>query len=253
MEVTTNGGHAVPAQVVGYDHESGFGLVRATQPLNVRPMALGKSAALKERDPVLIASAGGADTVAAARVAGRRAFAGSWEYLLEDAIFTAPPYPAWSGAALISREGKLVGVGSLIVRDATSGKGEPEPGNMFVPIDRLGPILADLISEGRSLGPPRPWLGLTTEEVAGHLVVARVAADGPAEKAGIKPGDIVVGVGGKPAKSLADFYRMVWARRSAGASVPLDVRRRENATLLTRRVDVQSMNRMDHLKLKSTF
>ncbi len=253
VEVTTNGGHAVPAQVVGYDHESGFGLVKATQPLNVRPMALGKSAALKERDPVLIASAGGVDTVAAARVAGRRAFAGSWEYLLEDAIFTTPPYPAWSGAALISREGKLVGIGSLIVRDAASGKGEPEPGNMFVPIDRLGPILADLISEGRSLAPSRPWLGLTTEEVAGHLVVSRVAADGPAEKAGLKRGDIIVGVGGKPAKSLADFYRMVWAKRSAGASVPLDVRRRENAGMPTRRIDVQSMNRMDHLKLKSTF
>ncbi|HZT48334.1 MAG TPA: S1C family serine protease [Hyphomicrobiaceae bacterium] len=251
VEVTTNGGHAVPAQVVGYDHESGFGLVKATQPLNVRPMALGKSAALKERDPVLIASAGGVDTVAAARVVGRRAFAGSWEYLLEDAIFTAPPYPAWSGAALISREGKLVGVGSLIVRDATSGKGEPAPGNMFVPVDRLAPILADLIAEGRSLGPPRPWLGLTTEEVSGRLVVARVAADGPAEKAGLKPGDIIVGVGGKPARSLADFYRMVWAKRSAGASVPLDVQ--EHATASTRRIDVHSMNRMDHLKLKSTF
>jgi S1-C subfamily serine protease len=252
VEVTTNGGHAVAAEVVGYDHESGLGLVKASAPLNVRPMGLGKSAALKDRDPVLIASAGGANTVAAARVVARREFAGSWEYLLEDAIFTAPPYAAWSGAALINREGKLVGVGSLIVRDATSAKGEPEPGNMFVPIDRLAPVLADLISEGRSLGRPRPWLGLTTEQVAGRLVVSRVAAGGPAEKAGLKRGDVIVGVGGRAAKSLADFYRMVWARRSAGASVPLDVRQ-DNSAGTTRRVDVQSMNRMDHLKLKSTF
>ena len=158
-EVVTNDGRTVPADVVGYDHETGFGLLRATEPLKVRPMALGKSADLKEKDPVLVASFGGADMVAPAHVAARREFAGSWEYLLDDAIFTAPPHPAWSGAALISREGKLVGVGSLVVGDA-SGKGDGEPGNMFVPIDRLPPILADLIADGRASGPARPWLGV---------------------------------------------------------------------------------------------
>lgn len=248
VEVTTNGGHAVAANVVGYDHETGFGLLRASAPLGVRPMGLGKSADVKERDPVLIASAGGTDMVAAAHVVAKREFAGGWEYLLEGAIFTAPPHPAWSGAALISREGKLVGVGSLVVANA-AGKSDPEPGNMFVPIDKLAPILADLISEGRAQGPSRPWLGLTTEDVSGRLLVTRVAADGPAEKAGLKRGNIIVGVAGQAPKTLADFYRKVWAKGGAGTRVPLDVMQ-DNTV---RRIDVQSINRMDHLKLKSTF
>lgn len=248
VEVTTNAGHAVTADVVGYDHETGFGLLRTSSPLSVRPMGLGKSASLKESDPVLVASAGGTDMVGAAHVVAKREFAGSWEYLLEEAIFTTPPHPDWSGAALINREGKLVGVGSLIVGDA-GGKGEATPGNMFVPIDKLPPILADLISEGRAQGPPRPWLGVTTEEVGGRLLVSRVAAGGPAEKAGVKRGDVVVGVGGETAKTLADFYRKVWAKGDAGTTVPLDVVQ-DNAT---RRIDVPSANRMDHLKLKSTF
>jgi S1-C subfamily serine protease len=180
-------------------------------------------------------------------VAARREFAGGWEYLLADAIFTAPPHPVWSGAALISREGKLVGVGSLIVADV-SGKGEGGPGNMFVPIDGLGPILADLIADGRTSGPARPWLGVTAEEIGGKLLVARVAAGGPAEKAGVRKGDILSGVGGETAKSLADFYRKVWARGSAGITVPLDVLRDD----APRRLDVPSANRLDHLRLKST-
>ena len=247
-EVVTNDGRTVPANVVGYDHETGFGLLKATQPLNLRPMGLGKSADLKEKDPVLVASFGGTGMVAPVHVVARREFAGSWEYLLDEAIFTTPPHPAWSGAALINREGKLVGVGSLIVRDV-GGKSAGEPGNMFVPIDRLPPILADLIAEGRVSGPARPWLGVTAEEIAGRLLVARVTAGGPAEKAGVQKGDILVGVGGQTAKSLADFYRKVWARGGAGTAVPLDVLRDSQA----KRIDVESMNRLDHLKLKSTF
>jgi serine protease Do len=247
-EVTTHGGHAVSANVVGYDHETGFGLLRAAAPLKVRPMDLGKSADIKEKDPVLVASHGGPEMVSAAHVAARREFAGSWEYLLEQAIFTSPPHPAWSGAALINREGKLVGVGSLIVRDA-SGRSDGVPGNMFVPIDRLPPILAELMSEGRVSGPARPWLGLTTEEVGGRLLIARVAPGGPAEKAGVEKGDVITGVAGKAAKGLADFYRKVWARGGAGTTIPLDVLHDDQK----RRIDVQSMDRMDHLKTKSTF
>ena len=246
-EITTNDGHSVPANVVGYDQETGFGLLQAIAPLKVRPIALGKSADVKERDPVVIASAGGAGSVTAARVVALREFAGSWEYLLDQAIFTSPPHPEWSGAALISREGKLVGVGSLVVTDADGNGGGP--GNMFVPIDLLPPILADLIADGRTSGSPRPWLGMTTEETGGRLLVSKVAPAGPAEKAGLRRGDIVLGVNGDVARGLADFYRKVRASGAAGATVPLDVRR-DGAE---QRIDVQSMNRLDHLKLKSTF
>ena len=247
-EVVDNNGRTVSASVVGYDHESGFGLLRTVEPLKLKPMPLGKSAEIKAHDPVLIASFGGVGMVAAAYVVAKREFAGSWEYMLDDALFTAPPHPAWSGAALISREGKLVGVGSLIVGDAV-GAGDKTPGNMFVPIDRLSPILGDLISDGRVSGGGRPWLGLNTEELRGRLLVGRVTPGGPADKAGLKRGDVIVGVNGEPAKDLADFYRKVWARGPAGVDVPLDVLQESQV----RRVEVKSINRLDHLKLKSTF
>ena len=247
-EVVTNDGRTVPASVVGYDHESGFGLLRTLEPLKLKPMALGKSSEVKERDPVLVASSGGAAMVAPAYIVAKREFAGSWEYMLDDALFTSPPHPAWSGAALIDRAGKLVGIGSLIVGDAVGG-GEKTPGNMFVPIDRLPPILADLIANGRIPGPGRPWIGLNAEELRGRLFVSRVTPGGPADKAGVKRGDVIVGVKGEPPKNLADFYRKVWAQGDAGVSVPLEVLQ-DSAV---RRVEVKSINRLDHLKLKSTL
>jgi len=245
-EIRANDGRTVPANIVGYDHETGFGLLRAMIPLKVRPLPIGKSADLREGDPVVIASFGGAAGAAPVRVIAKKEFAGSWEYLLDEAIFTAPPHMQWSGAALINREGKLVGVGSLILSDANGGG---VPGNMFVPIDRLPPILSDLIAQGRVSSAPRPWLGVTTNEIGGKLLLSQVAPAGPGEKAGLKRGDIVVSVAGARPKGLADFYRKVWARGEAGATVPLDIERGGE----TRHFDVQSMNRLDHLKLRNTY
>ncbi|MEA2956184.1 MAG: hypothetical protein QOJ58_1684 [Alphaproteobacteria bacterium] len=247
-EVVDNSGRTVPASVVGYDHETGFGLLRTMEPLKLKPMPLGKSADVKERDPVLVASFGGPDMVAGAYVVAKREFAGNWEYMLDEALFTAPPHPAWSGAALINREGKLVGVGSLIVGDAAGGS-DKTPGNMFVPIDRLLPVLGDLISDSRVAGPGRPWLGVNTDELRGRLFVSRVTPGGPAEKAGLKRGDVVVGVNGEPPKNLADFYRKVWAQGTAGTTVAIDVLQDSQV----RRVEIKSINRLDHLKLKTTL
>ena len=247
-EITTNAGRTVAATIVGYDHETGFGILRAIQPLKIKPLALGRSGDVQVNDPVLIASGGGPDMIGAARVAAKREFAGSWEYLLDEAIFTKPPHPAWSGAALISREGKLLGVGSLIVGD-TGGDGGGTPGNMFVPIERLPPILGDLIADGRVSGTGRPWLGVAADDMRGHLVVSRVTPGSPGEQAGIRRGDEIVGVAGEAPRSLADFYRKIWATGAAGATVPLDVQRGGDK----RRVDVKSINRLDNLKLKSTL
>lgn len=248
VEVQSNDGRTVPAEVVGYDHASGFGLVRTLAPLRARPLTLGRSEDLKERTPLLIASHGGVSRVLPVELIAKREYAGSWEYLLDQAIFTAPAHPAWSGAALINSKGELVGIGSLILGDV-SGKGDGVAGNMFVPIELLPPILGDLISLGRVSGPARPWLGLTTEEARGRLVVSRVVPEGPAEKAGMRRGDVIVGVAGAEPKSLADFYRKVWAVGEAGVTVPLDVQHGGE----TRRVEIKSMDRLDHLKLKSSF
>jgi S1-C subfamily serine protease len=233
---------------VGYDHVTGFGLLRTLEPPKIKPLPLGKSADVKEQDPLLVSSSGGAGMVLPVRVASRRVFAGSWEYLIEDAIFTSPPHPTWSGAALINREGRLVGIGSLIVGDA-KGENQQSPGNMFVPIDLLPPIMGDLLSKGRVAGPGRPWLGVNAQPVAGKLVVGRVAPESPAGKAGLKRGDVILGIGGVKTTTLVEFYQRMWATGDAGVTVPLDV----EASGGSRRLDVPSANRLDTLKLQSTF
>jgi S1-C subfamily serine protease len=246
-EIVTNAGRTLPATVVGYDHETGFGLLRTLQPPKIKPLALGRSADLKAQDPALVASYGGADAVLPVHVASRREFTGSWEYLVDDAIFTNPPHPAWSGAALIDRQGKLVGVGSLIVGDSMGGV--PSPGNMFVPIDLLPPIMGDLLAKGRIAGDGRPWLGLNAQEAHGQLVIGRVAAESPARAAGLERGEIIVGINGETTATLSELYRKMWALGAAGVTVPLDVKSGDT----TRRVDVKSVNRLDTLKLGSTY
>jgi S1-C subfamily serine protease len=245
-EIGTADGRTVPATVVGYDHESGFGLLRALLPLKTAPIPFGRSADLKEGEPVVVASFGGPSMAGLAKVAAVREFAGSWEYLLDQALFTAPPHPAWSGAALLNREGRLVGIGSLVVGEVGGGKG---PGNMFVPVDLLQPILGDLLARGQAPGPGRPWLGMTVNEVGDRLLVGRVAPEGPAAKAGVEAGATIVGVAGARPSGLADLYRKVWALGGAGAVVPLDLSRNDE----TRRVEVTSGNRLEHLKLKSSL
>ena len=247
-ELITNAGRTVPATIVGYDHETGFGLLRAIEPLKIKPLPFGKSADVKEQDPELVASFGGADMVLPVHVISRREFTGSWEYLIDGAIFTSPPHPAWSGAALINREGKLVGVGSLIVGDA-SGEQKQTPGNMFVPIDILLPVMGDLLANGRISGPGRPWLGVNAQELHGSLIVGRVTPGSPAEKSGLRRGDVIVGIDGERTRTLGDFYRRLWATGAAGVAVPLDVL----SSGERRRIEVQSINRLDSLKLKSTF
>lgn len=247
-EIITNDGRKIAANIVGYDHDTGFGLLRATAPLKLRAMQFGKAADLKVGEPVLASSFGGRDGTVPAFIAALREFAGSWEYLIDGAIFTAPAHSHWSGAALINREGKLVGVGSLIVGDV-GGKHTGVAGNMYVPIDLLPPILADLINDGRAANAPKPWLGVNTEEVNGKLIVSRITPGSPAEKSGMKRGDVIVSIGGEAPTGLADMYRKIWSRGGAGVDVPVDFERDGGK----RHLDIKSMNRLDHLRLKSTL
>ena len=248
IEVTGPGGRTVPATLAGYDHASGFGLLKLVAPLGGKPLALGESQALAERDPAMVATAAGAEGVNLVRVVSRRPFSGSWEYQLDSAIFTYPPVAEWSGAPLIGVRGELLGLGSLIVADA-GAPGTQSPGNMFVPIDLVKPILADLIANGRRSGPARPWLGVNADEVRGHLFVSRVSPEGPAERAGLRSGDIVLAVGDQEVASLPDFYRHLWSRGAAGIEVPIRVLQGAQVKELS----VRSIDRSEYFRARPTF
>ena len=246
VTILLSGGRTVPARVVAYDHPTGFGLVRAEEPLDVRPMALAESAEAVAGDLVLVAGAGGPRYAIQARVVSRRGFTGYWEYMLEDAIFTMPPYPIFGGAALVDSNGRLLGIGSLFVNDAM-GPGEHSPGNMFVPIDLLKPILADLVADGRSAESPRPWLGMITREAPGGLFIARASYDSPAQLAGVLPGSLLLALQGKPIRSQEDFYRRLWAAGPAGVTVRLTL---IDPTGEPRDIDVVTGDRYDWLRIE---
>jgi S1-C subfamily serine protease len=248
IEVTTVNDRTLPATLAGYDHATGFGLLKVQGDLAVKPLALGDSAALGVREPVIIMPHGGREAASLAQVMSRRQFTGSWEYLLESAIFTAPPNRTWAGAALVNRELKLVGVGSLIVRD-TVEPGTPMPGNMFVPTDLLKPILDELKAQGRTKETPRPWLGLNTEVVQGRLFVTRVSPESPAQKAGLKQGDVVIGVAGAAVKTHAELYRKLWSLGAAGVEVPIKILQDGDV----RDVRVKSIDRTAYFKTKPAY
>lgn len=214
----------VPADLVAYDYETGFGLVRASPPLDARPIPFGSVDVLERADAVIVGTQGGYEQSISATVVSKRQFAGYWEYLLDEAVFTSPPHPNWGGAALISEDGFLLGVGSLYVEDAIEGP-EAVPGNMFVPIDLLKPVFADLVSRGRTDEQPRPWLGMFTAEAGGHLVVAGVAPGGPADRAGIQQGDMLITLDGSLLAEMAAFYRLLWSLGPAGVDIRLGLAR----------------------------
>lgn len=251
IEVSVQGpdGRTLSAEVVAYDHESGFGLIRTIEPIGVRPLALGDAADVTLMDPLLVASKVGDLEAKGVFLVDRRPFAGYWEYLLEDAIFTAPPHAQFGGAALIDRQGKLVGIGSLVLNNGNPHGIQGRPANMFIPVDVLKPILADLLADGRRAEPANPWLGLFLEEHRGRIFVTRVTPDGPGQDAGMTVGDLILGIDGKIAGSLAGFYRDLWQRGDAGIDVPLDVVRNEDMS----RTIVKSGDRYRYLRLDPTF
>lgn len=225
VTLTRNDGSEVAAHVLGSDPVTGFGLVQAMEPLELPALRLGTSERLRSESPVIIAGAGGRAHAAAGHVLTRMPFAGYWEYLLDDAIITEPAHPHWSGAALIGARGDLVGVGSLsLERQAGNGR---KPINMFVPTELLPPILDDL-ARGRPAHPPRPWLGVLAQELGPHVVVVGVSPRGPASRAELRPGDLILAVAGRPVTDLAEFYTEMWAQGPAGATIPLNIQRDED-------------------------
>ncbi len=217
-------GRAVPGHVLGFDQETGFGLVQALARLDLPHLPFGSSAMARVGDAVVVAGAGGREHAVAGHITARQEFAGYWEYVLDEAIFTAPAHPNWGGTAVLDRAGELIGVGSLQL-EQPRGQGRSEPLNMSVPIDLLKPILDDLLTRGRRNAPPRPWLGLYATEVEDRVVVVGLSNRGPAGRADLRTGDVVLAVGGTEVSSLAALFRKIWSLGNAGVEVPLTIYR----------------------------
>jgi S1-C subfamily serine protease len=240
--LTANDGSVTPAHGIAFDFATGFGLVMPLGPLRLPALARGSASSIAASDEVFVLGSGGRPHALKATIFAKREFAGYWEYLLDEALFATPAHPEWSGAALVGDDGRLVGIGSLLVQEAAGD--DVVKGNMFVPVDLLAPILDHLLRTGRSPAPPRPWLGMYTAETPNGLVVNGLASDGPADKAGVMPGDVVVAVGDQRVSELAELYRAVWSKGPAGTEVALTLAR--DGTPL--RVLVHTGDRRDFLR-----
>jgi S1-C subfamily serine protease len=240
--LTTPDGRELAAHPLAYDQVTGFGLVLPLERSDIAPIPFGSSAELAVGDSAFVVGSPEFGEPQPVQIFARREFAGAWEYLLEDAIFATPAYPHWSGAALIDGRGRLVGVGSLLVREVTAG--EEVNANMFVPIDLLKPILDDLTTRGRAARQPRPWLGVYAVEMTGKVYVTGVAEGSPAHLADIREGDLISHVAQHGIATLPDFYRRVWAVGPAGTGVPLTAIR--GGTRL--HLNVRSVDRGELLK-----
>jgi S1-C subfamily serine protease len=217
--LATNKGTVVGGYPMAFDQNTGFGLVQPLGKLGVKPIERGSAASVRVGENVVVAGQGGRAHALKATVFAKREFAGYWEYVLDEALFTAPAHPQWGGSALIGADGKLAGIGSLLVQEKVDAS--TLQGNMIVPIDLLAPILDDMTKTGRASRAPRPWLGMYATEAGERLVVAGLAPRAPAERAGMRVGDAVIEVGGAKPSSLADLWRRVWAHGAPGAIVPL--------------------------------
>lgn len=246
VDLLVDGERRVPARVVAYDLATGFGLLLPLAPLNIAPVPLGRTAGLGTDDPLLIASGLPGGALSLARLVSRRAFSGYWEYHIEQALFTVPPRGDHSGAGLFSLDGELLGIGSLVVSDAIGPGGGRLPGNMFVPVDLLVPVLAEMRARGASRDSTRAWLGLNCEENDGEVRVLRVTQESPAERAGVQPGDRILRIDGSEVGKLETLWKALWRQGAAQAErdVQLTIRRGGQEHAIT----VHALDRMSTLR-----
>lgn len=243
VSLLLDSGRRVPARVLGMDLDSGFGLVQALVPIAVPAAPLARDSGVSFEESLLLVSGGHEGAVSVARLSSRRAFSGFWEYHIDTALFTRPPRTDHSGAGLFNARGELLGIGSLLVMD-TPGEHEAGPGNMFVPVELLAPIIGELRERGTSSASHRAWLGVNCQEQPDGVRVVRISRDSPAEAAGIEAGDLITGIDGAAVAGLEAFYKRLWSGGGAERNVTLELRRQGES----RTVQVHSVDRMRTLR-----
>ena len=227
IQIVTQDNKTLPAQAVAYDLATGFGLVKTIVPLRgIEPVALGSLKDLQTGEALMAATGaqgnGEEGDVAMTQLISKRPFSGYWEYHIDAAVFTSPPINNHSGAPLFNQKGELIGIGSLYVSDAMGGS-RRLPGNMFVPVDLLKPILSEMQQTGSTRVSRRPWLGLSSTEQGGRVQIIRVNKQSPAQVAGLEPGDLVLAVDGVKVATLEEFYKKLWDHPNPDAEISLTV------------------------------
>ncbi|MBP6504020.1 MAG: serine protease [Rhodoferax sp.] len=248
IQIVTQDMRTVPAQAVAYDQATGFGLVRSLLPLrDIEPVSLGSLTNQPSGEPLMAvtgAQPGGTDSdLNMVQLVSKRAFSGYWEYHIDAAAFTSPPIANHSGAPLFNQQGEVIGIGSLLVPDAMGGE-RRLPGNMFVPVDLLKPILDEMRKTGTTAQSHRPWIGISSAEQSGRVQIIRVSKDSPAQKAGLQPGDLVLAVDGAKVTSLEALYKKLWDRTEPEGDITLTVL--QGAEL--RQLRLQSVDRMRNMR-----
>ena len=247
IEIGLSDGRRLPAKLVGYDHTSGFGIIKSVVPLIMPALPLGNSDYINSEQDLLILPSPNHGAGSIVRSVSQRPFTGWWEYLLESPIYTTPANGLWAGAPILNENGEVLGIGSLFVSEAVPGISSP--GNMSVPINLLKPILGDLISSGRRKSKIQPYLGISSDDSNDQIIVTRVSKGGPAFQAGIKPQDIIVTINGSQISNLKSFYEKVWKSGEAGVTIELSVLR--SGSLMN--FKVKTVDRADYFFKPQSF
>jgi len=240
IEIGLPGGKEVPGDLVAYDHSSGFGILKTILPTKLNPLKLGDSDNISEEDLLFVMPYPDQGQGSGAKAVSRRSFAGWWEYYLEKPIYTYPMNQSWAGTPLLNEFGEVVGIGSLYVQESVPGI--QSPGNLFVPINILKPILSDLLKNGRRTKQINPYMGINSEESNGKVYITRVSENGPAARAGILSKDIILSVNGIKVNSIKDFYLTAWSLGGPGTLIKLEVERDQKKISF----DIKTVDRMDY-------
>jgi serine protease Do len=224
ITITLPNGGVVPAELAGYDHTTGFGILKTILPSKLTPIQIGNSDKLNKEDLLYVLPYLTEGAPSAVKMVSRRSFTGWWEYFLDKPIYTHPMNTSFAGSALINEFGELLGIGSLYVSDAAA-EGILSPGNLFVPINDLKPILNDLIANGKRTADVKPYMGLTSNDDTGKVMVTRVNDDGPAAKAGFKENDIILKVNKINIQDTEKFYKTVWSQGGPGTLLDFEIER----------------------------